>query len=148
MNLFPGEELLVRSNNERIILTTHRIELSSKEWGTSYRNTIFLEDISSIEIRYTSFILALLLGILLITGGLIWSSQAEITPFNVSSIAGGFSILVYFLSRRHVVSISPNGGRAINFEIGSMSNLDLEEFIDKIQLAKLARRKHFQTKQH
>jgi hypothetical protein len=140
MDLFPGEEYLVRSNSERLVLTTHRIELTNKDWGSSYRSILFLEDISSIEIRYTSLLIALLAGIVLIVGGIMWFNQSSVSPLNPATIAGGLAILFYFLSRRHVVSISPNGGRPLNFEIGSMSQQEVNEFIDKVQLAKLARR--------
>lgn len=142
MNLFPEEEYLVRSNNERLVLTTHRIQLTSKDWGASYRNILFLEDISSIEIRYTSLVIALFIGIFLIVGGLMWTGQSSISPLNGVTICGAFAILVYWLSRRHVVSISPNGGRSLNFEIGSMSEEEVNDFLDKVQLAKAARRKH------
>lgn len=140
MNLFPGEEMLVRSNNDRVILTTHRLQLSSKDWGASYRNTIFLEDIGSIENKYTSLFISLVIGILLIAGGLLYAQQGEMLPFNPITIVGGIAVLVYFFSRRHVVSITPMGGRSLNFETGPMSEAEITDFIDKVQLAKLARK--------
>lgn len=148
MNLFPGEEYLVRSNNERLVLTTHRIELSSKDWGASYRNTLFLEDISSIEVRYTSLSLALIIGVILIVGGFMWAAQADVQLFNAATIGGGFAVLIYILSRRHVVSICPNGGHALNFEVGSMSSEEINDFVDKVQLAKAARRNAISNKFH
>jgi hypothetical protein len=139
MQLFPNEEYLVRSNNDLLVLTTHRIQSKSKDWGSSYENTLFLEDISSIEIRYSSLFLALVIGIFLIVGGLIWSNNEGISPFNYSTIAGAFAILVYFVSRRHVISITPDGGNPINLDIGHMGSEEIHDFIDKVQLAKAAR---------
>lgn len=140
MELFASEEFLVRSNNDRLVLTTHRLHLSSKEWGQAYSNTLFLEDISSVEIRYSSFVLGLMIGGFLILGGLMWAQQGSVPPFNAATIAGGVFVLFYFLSRRHLVSITPNGGKPINFEIGSMSNEEVNDFIHKVQLAKERRR--------
>lgn len=140
MNLFPSEEYLVRSNNDRIILTTHRIQLTSKDWGSSYRSILFLEDISSIEKRSSSLFIALVIGIFLLVGGMMWANQADINQINPATISGIILIIVYFLSRKHVVSITPNGGKSLNFEIGQMSDEEVNEFIDKVQLAKLVRR--------
>lgn len=120
MELFSFEEYLVRSNNDRLILTTYRLHLRSKDWRQSYSNTLFLEDISSIEVRYSSFFLGLVLGIALIVGGIMWAQSGEVPPINLITISGCFLILIYFFTRRHLVSITPNGGKPINFEIGAM----------------------------
>ncbi len=140
MNLFPGEELVVRSNNDRLVLSTHRLQPSSKDWGASYQNIIFLEDIGSIENKYTSLFIALVIGVLLIVGGLLYAQQNEIAPFNPMAIAGGSAMLIYFFSRSHVVSITPIGGHSLNFETGPMSEDEVADFIDKVQLTKLARK--------
>ncbi len=54
MKLLPNEEKLITSNEDRIILTNFRITKRDEIWGKSYRISIFLEDISSIEVHFKS----------------------------------------------------------------------------------------------
>lgn len=139
MELFDSEELLVSSNNDRLKLTTHRIQLNNRDWGSSYRIVVFLEDISSIEVKYSSLFIALIVGIFLIIGGFsLPDLSSDYTRIFVG--VGIFLVFIWILSRRHVVSITPDGGKAVNFEIGRMSSEEVDDFIHKVQLAKLARR--------
>lgn len=140
MDLFPSEEYLVQSNNDRLVLTTHRLQLTSKDWGSSYKNILFIEDISSIEVRYSSLVIALVIGVFALIGGLMWANDSSVSQLNIATISGIILIIVYFLSRRYLVSITPNGGKPLNFEIGQMSTEEVNDFIDKVQLAKHARR--------
>src|ERR1035437_6886714 len=75
MTLFANEEQLVTSNGNKVILTSHRIQMTDSDWGSSYSIVIFLEDISSIETRYKSNIIFLILGCLGILFGFYLSSQ-------------------------------------------------------------------------
>ncbi len=54
MQHLPDEEILVTSNQDTIVLTNQRIHMSDKQWGRTYQITIFLENISSIEVLYKS----------------------------------------------------------------------------------------------
>lgn len=140
MELFSSEEFLFRSNDEQLLLTTQRVSVRTKEWGQAYNNTIFLEDISSVETRFSSLLSMLVIGIVLIAGGLFWGQSSNGAIFNGACIFGVIALLVYFLSRRHVVRITPDGGHAIEYEIGSMPQTSVDEFIHKLQLAKAVRR--------
>jgi hypothetical protein len=64
MMLLSNEEELISSNGGKIILTNQCIHQDDREWGNAYSITIFLEDISSIEMRYSSNMIFLILGIL------------------------------------------------------------------------------------
>ena len=69
MKLLPNEEKLITSNEDKIVLTNHRIQMTDSFWGQSFTISIFLEDISSIEIKYKSNILLLILGAICVLGG-------------------------------------------------------------------------------
>lgn len=138
MTLLPNEQELVTSNGNKVILTTHRIQLTDKDWGYSYSIEIFLEDISSVEIRYRSNIILLLLGCLGILVGLYLFAQSN-DSVNYGFIAGIILLLIWWFSRRHIISISSDGGSSLNFEVGGMSSYLIEEFVGKVQLAKLNR---------
>jgi hypothetical protein len=144
MQLLPDEQLLVASNQDRIILTSQRIHLTDKEWGRSYKITFFLENISSIENVYKSNPGLLLIGALGLVVGI-----ATINREYQSGLAfGGFTVAVVFLlvwlnSRRHVVTISSKGGGKLNFLVERMGEAEVQDFIDKVQAAKANRMKQF-----
>jgi hypothetical protein len=140
MNLLPNEEQVVTSNSEKIILTNLRIQMTDEYWGSSYKIVLFLEDISSIEQRFKSNVIFLLLGCLGFIAGLYISSQSyNEGSFNIGYVAGAVFIVLWWFSRRHVVSISSDSGRALTFEVGQMSKDLIDSFIDDVQLAKLKR---------
>jgi hypothetical protein len=122
MNLFTNEQIITSSNDNQVVLTNYRIHSETKDWGRSYSNTIFLEDISSVEVKYSSVIIFLILGAFAL---LAWISQMSnamgdtgvglITIF----LAIAF-LLLYWFSRRHVIAITPNGGKAITFLVANM----------------------------
>lgn len=142
MQLLPDEEILVTSNEDMIILTSRRIQLSSKEWGKSYQITIFLENISSIEVLYKSIPLFLVIAGFCFLIGLLTLSQAQTNgatlPFG-SFIVGIIFLIVWLYSRNHQVSIASNGGGKINFRVDNMKALAVADFIDKVILAKAKR---------
>ena len=129
-----------------MVLTNLRIHINEKKLGYSYKNTIFLEDISSIEDKFTSLIIALIVGIF---SGTIWllylfnfiSPQNPNEP-NIQFISFGVSILsnlLYWLSRKHIVSISSNGGKPIDFSVNNMNEEMIDDFIFKVQESKKQR---------
>lgn len=54
MLLLSNEEQILTSNDDKIILTTKRIQLNDSYWYNSFQTRIFLEDISSIEKGFKS----------------------------------------------------------------------------------------------
>lgn len=140
MQLLPDEELLVISNQDKVKLTSQRVQLTDKEWGRSYEITIFLENISSIENVYKSNPLLLLIAAL----GLVVALVTYNRTYDRGLTFGGFAASVIFLllwlnSRRHVVTISSNGGGKLNFPIDGMSEAAVQDFVDKVNVAKAGR---------
>lgn len=140
MMLLSNESELVSSNEGKIILTNQRIHMSDKEWGNEYNITIFLEDISSIEMHYKSNMIFFMLGV--VAGLFCFYSYAS----GNDSGAGGISLIativlfvLYWVSRKHIVSITSHGGKALNFEAASLPEYEMQKFLAKVQEAKLQR---------
>jgi hypothetical protein len=146
MQLLRDEEILVTSNQDKIILTNQRIQLSDKEWGRSYQITIFLENVSSIEMVYKNNPFLLLLAAACLLIGLFASSPAHEIDTSLQNGCFIFSIIFlvfWFYSKNRMVTIASNGGSKLNFRVTGMKTPDAAEFIDKVIAAKAARTKYF-----
>jgi hypothetical protein len=140
MKLLENEEKLISSNEDKIVLTDHRVLMEDRSLGQSYSISIFLEDISSIEVKYKSNILFIGMGILSIISGIYLSGGRTESNFIVAGFLGGaFFFALWWLFRKHVISISSNGGGRMNFEIKGMSKEKVSEFAHKVSLAKQLR---------
>ena len=141
MMLLPGEEELVRSNGGKIVLTNLRIYMNTPEGSGTYSISMFLEKISSVESRYKSNPLLGIIGLIVIGMGLFAATGTG--DNNVASIifiiAGLLCIAMYYASRKHVVTIMSDGGRALEFEAGSVGAGEIDKFLKDVQEAKLAR---------
>lgn len=137
MKLLSNEEILLTSNSDKLILTNYRIQMNEKSWGQSFSIGIFLEDISSIEVKYKSNMIMLLLGILSVLAGFYLSGKNSGDDEMLAGILiGGLLILIWWYSRKHIVSISSKGGAKLNFMVQGMGDEKISDFIHKVSLAK------------
>ncbi|MBS1638168.1 MAG: hypothetical protein JST26_19805 [Bacteroidetes bacterium] len=135
--LFDNEDLLVQSDDKTITLTTHRIRYSEAKGGIENLISIHLEKISSIEMKYTSKPFLIYFGILaLVIGTLLGKASNQVDVIIISLIIGSILIISYFLSRKHTVVISSDGGSKIIFETKGMKSEAHIDFINKIEKAK------------
>lgn len=149
MKLLPNEELLVSSNEKKILLTNQRISLSQKEWGSAYRISLFLEDISSVEKKYQNHFTLLIAGILVLTISLLQLSNEDrgsMTQFLF--LAGMILVISWYITRKHIIRICSNGNSAIHFETEKMSEDEVDDFIHTLELAKAGRRYQLYAKQN
>jgi hypothetical protein len=142
MNLLSNESVLVKSNDDKIILTNLRIHMTSRKWGRTYRITIFLEDISTIEHANISNVYYLVLAAFSFMLGVLSIGNPETIP----SIYGGFILGGIFLSlwlstRGHQVTFCSKGGHSLRFMADQMDDDQIEEFIHKVEQARLQRLK-------
>jgi hypothetical protein len=135
MKLLQNEEGLISSNAGKINLTTHRIFMKDEIWGNSYSISIFLEDISSVEIKFKSNPLFVILGALVILVGLLTGKQFLIGGI----VVGCILIAIWWFTRKHVIIVSSNGGSQLSFIVEGMSEEKINDFTDSIQEAKLKR---------
>ncbi|MFT4660543.1 MAG: hypothetical protein ACI9N1_000361 [Flavobacteriales bacterium] len=119
MKLNEKEQIILESDNNQIVLTTHRLRYKETPSPKSDFTSIMLDKISSIEVTYHRWsIWYLILGILT-------------TPIVIEFIL----IFLWWRSKSHVVFVTPDGGRSIIFETKGMKRESLEEFVDKTEEA-------------
>jgi hypothetical protein len=146
MQLLPNEEILVSSNEDKVILTSQRIYTSDKEWGRSHEITIFLKNVSSIEMLYKSNPLLLVLAATCFLIGLYTSSSGHGSGTALQNGCFVFSIILlvfWFYSKDRIVTIASNGGSRLNFRVAGMKTPEVADFIDKVIAAKAARANYF-----
>lgn len=140
MKYLTEEETIIVSDDKSLTLTTHRISLETKNWGESHFASIMLEKISSIEVKYHSWVVVLIIGVIALIFGIgltlvnDYQIRKEVSQFSL--IAGGVCILLFFLSRHHVITITSDGGTKISFSTKGMKKENVFEFVDKIEQAK------------
>ena len=133
MKYLQGEKELITTSNNHLILTNYRIIKSEQVWGKSYRIDIFLENISSVESQFKSYPILLLLAVLGIIGG-IFSENIE-----VGIALGVFFVLIWWFSRKHLITIMPDGGNPLNILAERMTQEKINELMFFIQQAKFLR---------
>lgn len=142
MKLLPNERKIVSSNGDTIVLTDHRIWMTDTEFGQSYSIGIFLEHISSIEIKYKSNVRLLFLAGIALIGGCF--GQAIIQPNNFfvfGLIVAVICVGIWWYTRKHVVSIQPDGGVSLDFMVQGMRDEQINDFVHKVFEAQQARMK-------
>lgn len=140
MKLLPNEEKLITSNADKIILTNHRIQMTDSVWGQSFTVSIFLEDISSIEIKYKSNILLIILGVICVLGGFYMAGQSRGSEGMIAGLVlGGIFFAIWWFTRKHIISISSDGGSSLNFMVQGMGDEKINDFVHNVSLAKQTR---------
>jgi hypothetical protein len=134
--LFESERIISQSGDKSITLTNYRIQHFTQSFGKSHYMSIHLQDVSSIEVHYRSFILFLVIGILGTTAAFYFGAMNLGDLFVLSGIIGLLFILIYFLTRKHVVTIASNGGGKVQFFTKGMKKETLFDFIHQIEKAK------------
>lgn len=124
MELLENENIITESANKQVMLTSYRIRFRDSISKKSNFTSIMLDKISSIGVTYQSNVWLLIIGIL-----------------TIPIFVGVILIILFFISRKHVVSISSDGGSSIVFETKGMKREFLEEFIDKIENASIKLKK-------
>lgn len=138
--LLSGEELVLQSPNNVVILTTHRIRYHATSSSDSHLVSIPLEKVSSCEVKYQSNPVLLVLGAVAVVFGLIGFNQlGGVTIAAPVLTLGVILIIVYFTSRRHIVSIASDGGARIGFATNGMKRETVVSFINGIEKAKIER---------
>lgn len=128
--LLESEAVVSTSIDGRCVLTNMRIYYSDVQFGKSYFLSILLKNISSIEISYKSniflVVFAAIIGIASFFGE---------GTFLIGVGIAAFLVLLYFLSRRHFIVISSNGGDKLKLLVKGMSTVDILRFHNQIEQA-------------
>lgn len=141
MKLLPNEEKIMNFRDDFVTLTDLRINHTGVKWGKSYTIDIFLEDISSVEKKYKSYPLLLLLSGISIIYAIVAQNSYTIGIL----FALGF-ILIWLLTRTFILQVSSDGGAAITLQVHKLGNESIEKLMDEIFLAKHKRINHLYGK--
>ena len=136
MKNLEKEVSIISSNEDKVVLTNQRIMMKEKVWGKSYKIFIFLEDISSIETRYKSNVLLLILAVIAAIGGFVIGENTVILG---GLIVGALFVVLWWFSRKNFVQISSDGGSSLKLSVVRMSDEAVEDFVTEVQEAKLKR---------
>lgn len=121
MDMFQNEELIMESNNKQVYLTSHRVRCYESTKKNANFISIMLDRVSSVELTYyKSSIWLLIIGIV-----------------TIPIVVGVILIIMYFASKKHVISITPDGGKPIIIQTFGMKRERMTEFITKVEEASL-----------
>jgi len=133
MELLANEKTILTSNNNRVVLTDHRIIINDERLGQAYGITIFLEDISSIENSYKSKLIYLILA------GIIFIGTMYLRMGSYGLLGGLLFLFLWFVTRKHMIVISSNGGSSADILATYVSKQGVKEFIHQVVKAKAER---------
>ena len=133
MELLVNEKTILTSNNNRVVLTDHRIIVNDERLGQAYGITIFLEDISSIENSYKSKLLYLIVAAII----LIVTMYLDMGSYGFLGVL--FFLFLWFVTRKHMIVINSNGGSSADILATYVSKQGVKEFIHQVVRAKAER---------
>lgn len=134
--LIHGENIISKTNGNLITLTNRRIRYYDKVFGRANITSILLCSISSIGVKYRSKLIFIILAVISIAGGIIGAMEEQELIF--IGLGGALLfVILYFLSRRHFLSIRSKGGDSIMLLSRGMKKTNLTTFIDQIEEAML-----------
>lgn len=130
--LLQEERILTRSQSDEIILTTHRIR---QHFGSTNIKSIMLDQISCIKARSESNPVLLVLGIAALLATPFMLGEAERNYGITTCIVGIVLSLLYYFSRRSIISIYA-GQHIIQFSTKGIDEDKSLEFINAVEEAR------------
>lgn len=136
MNLLPNEKIIIESDNNTLILTTHRVRYDAIGKGGGWADrtelvSIMLEELASCAITRISYPMLLLLALVGLLLAVLVEDRAIVGIAIAVLFAGGF-----FMSQRQVLLLTSTGGGKIQINTGNMTLQAVREFIDEVEKAK------------
>lgn len=132
---FKDEQIVTQSSNNKVIITTYRARYQSNASGRGHTVDIMLNMISSLSIKYRSKPWFLLLCIIGIAGALYFYENGSEEMVIASLAMGVLGLILYLLSRTHIVRIASCGGESIWFSTSGMARKNIIEFIEQTEWA-------------
>lgn len=133
MKLLPGEQNVLCSNDNTLTLTTMRVRYDSVMLGRSHLVSITLNSVASCGLVTKSYPLLLIIGAIALLISL--TRPREWFMFGLVTVI--VLLVVYFLTRRSVISIASNGGESILAPTNGMNRDSIVEFIESVERQKL-----------
>lgn len=134
MNLLDDETVVLESDNNELVLSTHRVRFNARTWGRSHVTSLMLDQVCSCEIRYWSHPVLLVMAAAALILGLASDDGARI-----GLLVALVCLIIYWLGRRQVLTIR-SAGAAINARMSGGNVKTAERFIDEVE--RLKNRRH------
>jgi SNF family Na+-dependent transporter len=133
--LMNNEHVIIKTQYDVITLTNLRLRYMENQYEKAKIVSILLEKISSIEVHYKSKITFLFVAVLIVIAGLGAGIGEEFELLLAGLVIGAILLILYFISRRHFITISSEGGANIHFHTKGMKREKVIEFIDELENA-------------
>jgi len=133
IKLLPGEQNVLCSDDNTLTLTTMRVRYDSVMLGRSHLVSITLNSVASCGLVTKSYPLLLIIGAI----ALLVSLTRPREWFMMGLVTAIVLLVVYFFTRRSVISIASNGGESILAPTNGMNRDNIVEFIESVERQKL-----------
>jgi hypothetical protein len=130
MILQPNEEELFTNSIRTFIITNYRVYRQHKGNFSEYSMTIFHKDIASIEKKFNSSIILVLLTLISICGFFYLLTNGNEKQSIVSLIFAFLFGVIWYLTRKHKLIITSHGGTKLKYIVSGND----EEIINSIDL--------------
>jgi hypothetical protein len=131
----PNERKLLSSDDDRLVLTTHRVRFQAKSFAFSRVTSIMLGEVSACEIATTSKPWLFMCALLFLLIGFYLAIYRKGILWTICLFVAFFCGLAYLDTRRQVISVRSSGG-SINVPTQGMGLEKATDFIDQVELAK------------
>jgi hypothetical protein len=133
--LLKNEKVITTSSNQQITLTTHRLRKVLSASGSMVFTSILLRNISSIYMVATRKPIYLFFSIIAFAGAAFMAIEHNEEVALISGIIGAIFIIVYFLSKSHLITVTASDRTKISLLTKGMKNETVLDFINKIETA-------------
>jgi hypothetical protein len=135
ITLFPDEKIILKSDNNQVILTSHRICYEYKEWSRAYNQSIMLEHITSCENFSIKKSILLVIAAVCFVSGLLCVSNEDEELFGLLTLIAIVFVFLFWLTRKNYIVIgSPSTKMSIN--VKRMSRENVLSFINNVEQTK------------
>jgi hypothetical protein len=131
--LLPEESVISRSPDDQIVVTNFRVRYSTNEGRNLV--SLMLDNVDSIRLQYESRPWLVLAGIVCLVAGWVFRVASDKSYVIIAVIAAIACFLLYWNSRRHVITIS-SASSSILFQIKDMTTDSVLEFINQVEDAR------------
>ena len=135
--MLENEKIIIESDTNEFILTTHRVRQEIKYRGNKQMKSILLEELDSCSIKYKSNITFLIIGIVIALLGIFSSGAIDGGPV-IGIIIGGIFGAIYYFTRSIVISL-PSTKEIILINAKGVGFEKSKELIDSVEEAKNSR---------
>ena len=137
MSLMPGEQIVMSSDKDTLLLTTKRVRYDEAAYGSSNYVGITLDAIASCSLAMKTFPILLVFAAASFIGAISQRGNEQLAFFVVTAVL----VAAYFFTRRAVISIASNGGEKILVPAKNMNRTTIIEFLEAVEQQKLQTRK-------